>query len=115
MARIAALVFATALLCAGCGSVEGERTTTKGVTISRADGSALVSHAAERRGSWSMMAFVDTGEPADEGAPLAQSLEAMSEPRTPADDLPDWATGMLDGIGQAPGYDPGTPLEAKSR
>jgi hypothetical protein len=115
MARIAALVFATALVCAGCGSVEGERTTTKGVTISPPGSRPAVPHAAERRGSWSMMAFGTARDGGEESSPLAESLHALTEPRTPDDKLPEWGYGMLDGVSHEPGYDPGTPLESESR
>ena len=62
------------------------------------------------------MAFA-TADPGDEeeGAPLAETLHAMTEPRTPGDDLPEWADGMLDGLARVPGYDAGTPLEGESR
>ncbi len=64
-----------------------------------------------------MMRFAPSGDPGsvEEGAPLAETLGAMSEPRGPSDELPDMAQGMLDGIARAPGYDVGTPLEGRSR
>ncbi len=116
MARIAALFFAAALLCAGCGSVEGGKTTTGGVTITPAGGTPpAVPHAAERSASWSYMWFGTDRDDSEGSPPLAERLHALSEPRTPADELPEWADGMLDGISHDPGYDPGTPLQSQSR
>jgi hypothetical protein len=114
MARIAALAFVAALLCAGCGSVEGGQATTATAHPS-ADQPAQAALDRAESSEWFMFVGYDD-EPADPGSrPLAEALGVFAEPRTPADALPETAEHMFDGMTSAGDHDPGALIQNRSR